>query len=281
MIKTIKFHDPDKMENLPEEVVEYMGYEFGVKSLKGKVFEFTPGLNIIIGANGCGKTSMLNVIKDIMFCKNKVYSDIKNENYAVLTIEGMFERGIWHLTEMESDYRALLFSLRMADELRTREQDNVMNFLQTYESYHSSSGENVLNSFHLLGKELVSFQGEKMKELSFKKEVLDKLPELLERHGDMETIIQNYYRRNRISEKGEEQNHSGITIVMDEPDHGLDVINLQSVFGLIENWVDIGKAQIIMSCHNPLLIQKFRKQEWCNVIELTEGYMSKIEEWMA
>ena len=281
MIKTIKFHDPDKMENLPEEVVENMGYEFGVKSLKGKVFEFTPGLNIIIGANGCGKTSMLNVIKDIMFCKKKVYSDIKYGSYAVLKIEGMFESGIWHLTEMESDYRTLLFSLRPEDDLRSSELDNMMNFLQTYESYHSSSGENVLNSFHLLGKELVSFQGEKMKELSFKKEVLDKLPELLERHGDMASIIQNYYKRNMISDKGEVQKHSGITIVMDEPDRGLDVINLQSVFGLIENWVDIGKAQIIMSCHNPLLIQKFRKQEWCNVIELTEGYMGKIEEWMA
>lgn len=281
MIKTIKFHDPDKMGNLPEEVVENMGYEFGVKSLKGKMFEFTPGLNIIIGANGCGKTSMLNVIKDIMFCKNKVYSDIKNENYPVLQIEGMYDSGIWHLTEMESDYRVLLFSLRQEDELRHRELDSMMNFFQTYESYNSSSGENVLNSFHLLAEELVSFQGEKKKELSFKKEILDKLPDLLKHHGDMVSIIQNYYELNRISDNEETQKHSGITIVMDEPDRGLDVINLQSVFGLIENWVDIGKAQIIMSCHNPLLIHKFRKQEWCNVIELTEGYMSKIEEWMA
>jgi predicted ATPase len=38
------------------------GYAAELEALKGRTFEFSPGYNILFGPNGCGKSSLLNII---------------------------------------------------------------------------------------------------------------------------------------------------------------------------------------------------------------------------
>jgi Fe-S cluster assembly ATPase SufC len=61
---------------------------------------------------------------------------------------------------------------------------------------------------------------------------------------------------------------------MDEPDNSLDIDNLEQVFNILNSVRD--DTQLIISAHNPLLIYKASKNQRINFIELTEGYLNKI-----
>jgi ABC-type lipoprotein export system ATPase subunit len=61
---------------------------------------------------------------------------------------------------------------------------------------------------------------------------------------------------------------------MDEPVNGLDIDNLEQVFDILNSIRD--DTQLIVSAHNPLLIYKASKNPSINFIELTEGYLNKI-----
>ena len=65
MIKSITFIDPNGFD-LPKDI--YCDYMYTLPSLRGKTFEFTPKINVIVGKNGSGKTSLLKVLRYLTFC---------------------------------------------------------------------------------------------------------------------------------------------------------------------------------------------------------------------
>ncbi len=50
------------------------GYATKLPAVKDKTFEFTPGLNVLFGPNGCGKTTVLRVTAAYAGCQNRGWS---------------------------------------------------------------------------------------------------------------------------------------------------------------------------------------------------------------
>ena len=47
----------------------------------GREYVFRPGVNIIVGNNGCGKTTLIRMIAYFMFCDSSMKSQIPDESY--------------------------------------------------------------------------------------------------------------------------------------------------------------------------------------------------------
>ena len=71
MIKSIRMLSKEEVEKTKTDEWHDCGlggYEFDLPALNGKTIEFKPGMNVIVGRNGCGKTSLLNVIRKLTMC---------------------------------------------------------------------------------------------------------------------------------------------------------------------------------------------------------------------
>jgi ABC-type enterochelin transport system ATPase subunit len=66
------------------------------------------------------------------------------------------------------------------------------------------------------------------------------------------------------------------TILMDEPDRNLDIENINQVKGILSFHKE--HTQIIAVVHNPLLICSLSKIKDINIIEMTEGYVHKVNQ---
>ena len=292
MIQSIKFLNPTSVK-LPEGV--YIGYEFNLPSLREKTFEFAPGVNVVVGKNGSGKTSMLNVLRTITNCKGQFGSDVRGYDHWEMHIHNLFEQGYWHLTEVKSPFRRATINLRKGSDIeRGNEMSSGSSFTQSIFGSRRSNGErgtdslNMMTAYLLKGenafyKENKSIAKEKKYEhLSFKKMVLDVIEKRMEKCNDhykkIFSTLLDYYKHNTSKEEDEgSKKGEDITFLMDEPDAGLDIDNVKEVYKFITE-IPAG-YQIIVVLHNVGMIHKLKKWGKANFIELTEGYVDKVEEF--
>lgn len=219
-----------------------------------KSIEFTPGLNVIIGPNGCGKTTLINILKKYTFCDKQFYSvpDIKSiKNLSVHG--GDFERIFQDGADVKCNYTIPCFNLRFSDEMEQHDYiDNMVNFKQTFYDKNSSTGEGNWFTFnqlmttmfeenHISGYDIFKYMNE------------DK--------------IKKYYNDNQ-------KDDYIFTIFMDEPDKSLDIDKLIQLYNIIT--FPRTDTQLIIILHNPLLIYKLYKESKCNFIEFEEGYLNRI-----
>ena len=73
MITTVKITDKDNLPCMYASGLEAFG--------NGKEYVFRPGVNIIVGNNGCGKTTLIRMIADFMFCDSSMLSKIPDTGY--------------------------------------------------------------------------------------------------------------------------------------------------------------------------------------------------------
>ena len=288
MIQSIRFLNPTSVK-LPEGV--HIGYEFNLPSLRDKTFEFAPGVNVVVGKNGSGKTSMLNVLRTITNCKGQFGSDVSGYDYWEMHIHNIFEQGYWHLTEVKSPFRRSTINLRKGSDIeRGNELSSGSSFTQSIFGSRRSNGEqgqdslNMMTAYLLKGerafhKENESIEKDKKYEhLSFKKMVLDVIEKRMERCNDhykkiFGTLL-DYYKHNTSKENKESED---LTILMDEPDAGLDIDNVKEVYKFITEMP--AGYQIIVVLHNVGMIHKLKKWGKANFIELPEGYIDKVEDF--
>lgn len=84
-------------------------------------------------------------------------------------------------------------------------------------------------------------------------------------------FIKEYMHNNQVdSDK--------LTLLMDEPDSGLDIENIKDVFETIS--YDNPNVQLIVAIHNPVLIHKMLKLNYVNTIEMTPCYTKKVEDFI-
>lgn len=221
----------------------------------GKEYIFKTGVNIIVGENGCGKTTLLKLIERYLMVE---YSECNkgefNSNINKL-FRGLGKETFFSGADVYADYVRNTFRLSHVNEKTQREALKTFNeFGTAWQQANSSTGEgvaialNYLFNFIFGGKASLKYDYSQFKE---------NYPQYYE-----------YTQSHKI--KGDEW-----TILMDEPDRNLSLDNIEQIKSVLDFHKE--NTQIIATIHNPLLIYSLSYTD-ANFIELTEGYIKKVRE---
>lgn len=254
-------------------------YIADIPALKeGTTIEFKPGINIIVGANGCGKSTLIKTIATYLLCGNGCMKTPTGYNSVR---DAANDRHLWDPTEAEKlldgvdvahDYNGVAFILRNSYEMEEgdalRDMDS---FVSAYKRRVSSMGENTMFSIQTLFD--VMFADKGVEYLAFP---VANLKKIMDNAGDVwkERIRQllQYYKRNQVTDLTPEDFQ--YTVLMDEPDRNLDIYNLDQVADILSQ--DKEMTQLIATVHNPLLIARLSQKPNVNIIEMTEGYVNAV-----
>lgn len=259
MITTVKITDKD---NLPCRYASKLD-----AFSNGREYVFRPGVNIIVGNNGCGKTTLIRMIADFMFCDSSMKSQIPDESYkypSIFNDNGTLRDGI----QIGCDYAGTVYRFIPNKDMSS---DNVLesaDMAGLYMSQSSSStGEQHLESLGFLFN--MAF-GNRNCQFPIKKltEIRQHTNPVWEKRLD---LLLDYYRRNRIDVSPEDFE---FTFLLDEPDRNLDIDNVESLINILSFHKE--RTQLITVIHNPLVIWRLSDNKSVNFVEMTEGYVEKV-----
>lgn len=222
----------------------------------GKKYCFTPGVNIIVGENGCGKTTLMKLLqKYLLVDYNDCGKGAFNSNIGTLHRNFIDRTGFLGGVEVFADYERNTFRLSHAGEKENNQAINSFeDFGAMFDQKHASTGEGVLIAINSLFRYMF---GKKANMTYDYKQYEKDYPEYWK-----------YIKKHGI--KGDEW-----TILMDEPDRNLSLENLQHIKDML--FYEHPQVQLIAVIHNPLLIYNFSKLDDINIIEMTEGYVEKVK----
>ena len=209
----------------------------------GTEYHFKPGINIVIGKNGCGKTTLINLLSKYTLCSDYMYSKLPSMTNIgdTLSIADLFG-GEFTFEKIGKD---------------TDVKDGA--------SVVCDYAGIVLNSLFdtAFSKKDVNFPINEIKNLMKRSNDLWK--------GRFESLLK-YYHDNRlnITEKDFE-----FTFLLDEPDRNLDITKIDELYNVLSYRKEL--TQIICVIHNPVLIYKLSKLDYINFIEMTDGYLNEIK----
>ena len=224
----------------------------------GKEYVFKPGVNIIVGENGCGKTTLMNLIReylmvDYMYCDKGEYRCNINRLYESALSD---KRDLLDGVDVYADYQKNTFRLSHAGE---KEQSQA---LKTFEDFgtmfnqkRSSTGESVLVAVN----SLFNYMFRKGAKLTFD----------YSQFKESDPLYWKYVKSHQQESSDE------WTILMDEPDRNLDIENIDQIKGILSFHKE--QTQMIAVVHNPLLIYNLSKKKSINIIEMTDGYVDKVK----
>lgn len=241
-----------------------------IKNLLQKGVEFKEGLNVLVGKNGGGKSTILNIIRYLTFCKGGFNSEL-NINDLDTRFHLGDNKNLYKSFEMKADYDNLVFNLYSMRNDSSRSNDGVLKdrntVLQFMDLQTRSNGQNQMGDLSQLIHIMFEQKNYNVNQLITK---FDK-----ERNGD---IFEDELNSAKKFYAENQKDSNRVTILMDEVDQGLDIDNLEDIYGILsENRED---TQLIVSLHNIALIQKLRKLPFVNIIEVSEGYLNKIDEFL-
>lgn len=220
----------------------------------GTRYTFKEGVNVIVGENGCGKTTLLNLIRAYLLvdekdCNKGLYNHNINKLFYTFENKAMLDGA-----DVYADYVRNTFRLCHASEISN---DGVMENFNSFGTYitqnQSSTGESVSIALTSLFNMMFGM-GAKLKY------DYNKLEETYPMYVE-------YVNKHKI--KGNEW-----TILMDEPDRNLDIERIDEILGILSFHKE--QTQIIAVVHNPLLIYSLSRNKEVNIIELTKGYVNKV-----
>jgi predicted ATPase len=222
----------------------------------GKEFIFKPGVNIIVGENGCGKTTLMNLIRkylmvDYMDCDKGEYRCNINSLY-----DGLGQMSFLDGIDVYADYWKNIFRLSHAGEKeQSQELKTFEDFGTMFTQRHSSTGEGVLVAINSLFNYMFSKKAQLTYDYSQFKE--------------SDPLYWKYVKSHQ--QEGSDE----WTILMDEPDRNLDIENVDTIKNILS--FHKPQTQIIAVVHSPLLICSLSKKKDINIIEMTESYVDKVK----
>lgn len=233
--------------------------------------EFTNGLNILVGTNGCGKTTVINLLTDICL----IYGLKRDYNFwdAVSVFypnaDGLGNekyKSTMDVVDVENNYN---YPVKRMDSLSTKKNrsggmyDNINDFAQFFEEKTMSKGQKMMNTIYTeVLQAQKDFESYSYNKLFFPPNSAN---ETWMKGSDM---VKEYIEKHNCPDL-----EKRCTFLMDEPDEGLDVFNLKELKQFLE--VASETCQLIVVLHNPLLIKSLSDK--ANIIELTPNYLNAIE----
>lgn len=241
-----------------------------IKNLLQKGIEFKDRLNILVGKNGSGKSTILNIIRYFTFCKggfnSELFIDDLDTKFRLADNENLYKA-----FEMKADYNNLVFNLYSMRNDSSRSNDTILKDFNTVSQFMDlqtkSNGQNQMGDLSQLIHVMFDKKNYNVNQLI---EKFDK-----ERNNDVFeeelNLAKKFYKNNQ-------KDSDKVTILMDEVDQGLDIENLEDIYKLLS--ANREDTQLIVSLHNIALIQKLKKLPFVNIIEVSEGYLDKIENFL-
>ncbi len=222
----------------------------------GKEYVFRPGVNVIVGENGCGKTTLLNLIKaylcvDYTECGRGEYNYNINKLFKTFTNDAILD-GV----DVYADYTKNTFRLSHPDEkARNDALKTAEDFGAFLDQNNASTGEGVVVAINYLFRHIF---GKKTKLLF----------DYRDQFKDVYPLYVDYVEKHCVECADE------WTILMDEPDRNLSLENVGQVKAILS--FHKPQTQIIAVVHNPILICALSKNPTVHFIEMTYRYVDKV-----
>lgn len=254
MIRKIKFKD---LEKLPLNC-KYIKNTNIFKN--DQEIEFSEGLNLIIGKNGCGKSTLINIIGSYLMCNTLMRSKVSSiELSNIINYDSDFNYFILDGVDVEADYRVSTFKIIDKAEGNPLNGENVPeSFIINSEISHKSRGESNLSRLGVLSSMMYNPKLHRFDVSEYE-------------NNDKFKLFSDYIKRNNYIPKTPR-----FTLLLDEPDNNLDMYEIDKLGNdLIEG---SETSQILAVVHNPALIYKLSQYD-INIIEMSEGYMDFINEY--
>lgn len=237
-------------------------------------YTFTPGVNIIVGENGCGKSTLFKAIYDYMLANNGIYSSVPDRRLLfprAKLLDGQVPNGM----VVKADYKSRLYRLISFQDTCDNEKmfAHDANLEMFANLQHTSKGEESHHGFY----KMMDIMFRVGRDYDFIKELTDKKKQLGNNNdGFCDKYIQ-YYKENQIPWNGK------VTMMLDEPDNNLDVINLKHLYDVLT--FEHPEIQVIAIIHNVALIKKLLEAKDkgiidINFIEMTPNYLKTVKEFL-
>jgi len=268
MIYSLEFKNKKKT---PFNYIE-KGFSNDEKFILKKKYNFSEGINVLVGCNGSGKSTLLNLIKHYTLCGKSFSSD------AGITSNMEFQQYFNFTTKKESlldgvvitaDYTNTFYNLRFIDNLKSHNiLEKFLNVGQYLNNQSLSDGEKNVAAIRLMLDEMFSGKNDGKFPVDQIKKNKDNTNDVWQNRCE---LLLGYYEKNH-------KDGNKYTVIMDEPDRNLDLYNSKQIYGFLSK--EREDTQIIAAIHNPTMIYKLSQLEHVNIIELTDGYVEDIVEFI-
>lgn len=236
--------------------------------------EFKPGINILIGENGCGKSTVINIIRE----GNLLNHSFKPDPHYLMVSDLDQLQDCYDVFEIKQDLRYAVMNLyRMSEDPKKlasndlRDGNELMQFLSIEES---SKGQNVQGDINQLFNTLFEHTEECYPVVYYANKCAERFPEKTQFNKSGKEVLETLWKNHQEYKDVE----PCISVVMDEPDAGQDVENLSRIFRMLSTPRD--DMQIIAAIHNVAMIERLSQMENINIIEMSDGYLEKVHKFV-